>query len=293
MFKTGVITDEISQDLRVAAALAAEYGLDGLEIRSVNDKGPFEFTKKDVQEIKLIARDKGLEITALSSPFFKCSLDDEREIQNHVEGLKRCLEWCKILETNLVRGFCFWKQGELDEHLSKIAGKFEKVVRLLEDNGVTMVLEADPAVFASNSTTLVKVLKAVNHQNIMGLYDPGNYVHDPLEESPFPLGYELLKPYIRHMHLKDATKLSDGSIEGTPIGQGDVDYVGLFRQLITDEYKGYIVLEPHYRPKSKFTHEELALPGGLEFSEQGYQGTVECLIAWKELMRKVGRECRF
>ena len=40
MFKKGVITDEISQDMGQAVELASKYGLDGVEIRSVWEKSP-------------------------------------------------------------------------------------------------------------------------------------------------------------------------------------------------------------------------------------------------------------
>ena len=49
MYKTAVITDEISQDLRVATALVREYGLNGLEIRSVGEKNPFQMSDAEYQ----------------------------------------------------------------------------------------------------------------------------------------------------------------------------------------------------------------------------------------------------
>ena len=65
MYKTAVITDEISQDLRIAAALAREYHLDALEIRSVNERNPFQMTRQDAGDIKRIADDHGLPSAAL------------------------------------------------------------------------------------------------------------------------------------------------------------------------------------------------------------------------------------
>ena len=44
MIKLGVITDEVSQDLEEAIQFAQRFQLDGLEIRSVWDRGPFEQT---------------------------------------------------------------------------------------------------------------------------------------------------------------------------------------------------------------------------------------------------------
>lgn len=39
--RLGVITDEVSQDIWEAAGFARHFGLDALELRSVNDRGPF------------------------------------------------------------------------------------------------------------------------------------------------------------------------------------------------------------------------------------------------------------
>ncbi|NLA54176.1 MAG: hypothetical protein GX858_07500 [Clostridiales bacterium] len=68
MYKTAVITDEITQDILVAAKLAKQYGLDALEIRSVNDRNPFQMSMHDAREIKSVADDYGLKICCVASP---------------------------------------------------------------------------------------------------------------------------------------------------------------------------------------------------------------------------------
>ena len=85
MYKTSVITDEISQDLPFAARVAREYGLQGLEIRSVNEKNPFQMNADDLRFVKQIADDSGLEICCVSSPMFKCSLDDLETRRAHMD----------------------------------------------------------------------------------------------------------------------------------------------------------------------------------------------------------------
>src|SRR5690606_13320289 len=115
------------------------------------------------------------------------------------------------------------------------------------------------------------------------LWDPGNDIYDPEGERPFPDGYELVKDYMVHMHLKDAKRLSDGTVVGVPLGQGDVDYVGQFEALSRDGYSGYVVLETHYRPRHEISDELMARPRGSAFSYMGYEATEECLKAWDEL----------
>jgi len=286
MFKKGVITDEISQDFKTAAGLAVKYGLDGVEIRSVREKGPHELDKGDIGDINSILSDAGLAVCCISSPFYKCNIDNPDEIRNNIEILKRCIDLAHNVGTRLVRGFTFWSRGGFDENFGSIVSKFEGPVNLLERENVILVLESDPSVFTSNAAKLSRVVKELDSPHIKAIWDPGNDIYDPDGEIPYPDGYERIKPYMAHMHLKDAIKSADGKISGTPIGEGQVDYAGHFRKLEEDGYDGYIVLETHYRPKHDIGEKLLALPKGSAFSYLGYEATEECLIKWEKMIKE-------
>jgi L-ribulose-5-phosphate 3-epimerase len=284
MFKKGVITDEISQDFKIAVGLALKYKLDGVEIRSVWEKGPHELDLKDIKEIKNILSDTDLDVCGISSPFFKCDIDNENEISQNIEILKKSIELAKCLGTDLVRGFTFWSKGSFEENIDKIVSKFEKPLEIIQKENIKLVLEFDPGVFATNAKKLVRIIEEIESPYIMGLWDPGNDIYDPDGEIPFPDGYEIIKPYMLHMHLKDAKKLPNGEIVGTPIGEGQVDYKGQFKELIKNGYDGYVVLETHYRTNHDIGEELLSLPKGSKFSHHGYKATEECLIKWEELL---------
>jgi sugar phosphate isomerase/epimerase len=283
MYKRGVITDEISQEFREAVSLVSKYNLDGVEIRSVWEKGPHELDKKDIMNIKGMLEDAGLEVCGISAPFYKCDIDSEAEIKEHMEILKKSSELAHNLGTKLVRGFTFWKKGDFDRNFSKIVSRFEEPVKLLEREGITLALEFDPSVFATNAKKLTRVVAAIDSPYVRALWDPGNDIYDPDGEIPYPDGYEIIKPYMVHMHLKDAVKSPDGKINGVPLGEGQVDYKGQFVKLKEDNYEGYLVLETHYRPKHDISEELMALPKGSAFSYLGYEATEECLINWEKL----------
>lgn len=287
MFKKGVITDEISQEFKVAVELAQKYKLDGVEIRSIWDKGPQELEKKDISNIKSIMSDTDMVVCGISAPFFKCDIDSKEEVVGSIEILKRCINLAQTLDTKFVRGFTFWDKGNFDGNLNKIISKFEKPLELLEKENITLLLEFDPSVYAKNAQNLVKVLKGINSPYVKGLWDPGNDIYDPEDEVPFPDGYSIIKPYMVHMHLKDVRKLPSGKVIGTPIGEGQVDYIGQFRELIKDGYEGFVVLETHYRPKHDIGETLLALPKGSAFSYLGYEATEECLIKWEGLLNQL------
>ncbi len=284
MFKRGVITDEISQDLNVAVKLALKYKLDVVEIRSVWEKGPHELDKTDILRITEILSETGLKVCGISSPFFKCSLDNGKEINAHIEILKKCIELANRLGTKIVRGFTFWRKGDFERDFEKIISSFEKPVDLLKKENITLALEFDPSVYATNAQKLVKVIRGINSPNVKALWDPGNDIHDPDGEVPYPDGYNIIRPYMVHMHLKDAIKAPDGKISGVAVGEGQVDYTGQFRALKESGYDGCVVLETHYRPKHAIDEKLIALPKGSAFSYMGYEATEECLNKWEKLM---------
>ena len=231
MFKKGVITDEISQDFNKAAELALKYGLDGVEIRSVWEKSPHELDGNDIKQIKDILGEANLEVCGISAPFFKCDIGSATEIKEHIEILKKSIELGHKLGTKLVRGFTFWSKGSFDENFGKIVDKFEEPLKILEREGITLALEFDPSVFCTNARKLVKVIREIDSPQVRALWDPGNDIYDPDGEVPYPDGYEIVKPYIVHVHLKDAVRKTGGKIESVPIGEGQVDYKGQFKAL--------------------------------------------------------------
>lgn len=287
MFKKGVITDEISQDFKTAVELAVKYELDGIEIRSVWEKGPHELNKADILKMKEILSDTGLEVCGISSPFFKCNIDDEQEIIEHMEILKKSMELAHHFHTKYVRGFTFWSKGNFESAFSKIVSKFDEPVALLKQENIILALEFDPSVYATNAQKVVKVLKEIDSAYVKALWDPGNDIYDPEGEVPYPDGYQIIQPYMVHMHLKDAIKDPDGKVRGVPIGEGQVNYKGQFHALSEDGYDGYVVLETHYRPKHSIGEELMALPKGSAFSYLGDVATEECFIKWEKLLRSL------
>ena len=53
MFQLGIITDEVSQNLKEVAAFCRDFDLSHVELRSVEGKGPFEWRDADADHIQL------------------------------------------------------------------------------------------------------------------------------------------------------------------------------------------------------------------------------------------------
>ena len=106
--RLGVITDEVTQDFKEALEFAKEFGLDCVELRSTWEKGPFDYTKEDIEKIKALSDEYGIPVAAISSPFFKCDYSEENiKIQN--EKFAKLVEYAKILGATKIRCFDFFK----------------------------------------------------------------------------------------------------------------------------------------------------------------------------------------
>lgn len=286
--KRAIITDEISQDLSRAISIAEEYGLDGVELRSVWDKGVHDLSQEELDEVKRMLKTHGLAVPCIAAPVFKCDLDNESDYEAHIEILRKSARAAAKLGCSLVRGFTFWARGDFEDKLPIIAGKIAASEPVLREFGVKLAIEYDPGTSANDSHNLVAVLRRVNSPLIGAIWDPGNSVYVPGAER-FPRDYERLRPYILHVHIKDV-KVDErsGKAEACRVGTGDVGFRAVLRRLADDGYAGWVSLETHYRLRSSISDELLARPGGSAFSEGGEEASRESLESLNEIMRAEG-----
>src|ERR1041385_7827724 len=77
-------------------------------------------------------------------------------------------------------------------------------------------------------------------------WDPGNAASRG--ETACPDGYaQIPRGRIGHVHCKDVVSSGEGKYEWAPMGKGIIDWVGQFRALRKDGYRGAVSLETHWR----------------------------------------------
>lgn len=291
MFKLAFISDEASQDFDVAVQIAKEFNLHGLELRSVWEKAPHELSDEEVKRIASMLREASLQCPCIASPFFKCDFDDEEQYKQHMKILKQCIGIAHELGTELIRVFAFWRKEGEQPSWEAIADKFNEPIRLAEFEGVTLCIENEPSTNATNAAKVVELLSIINHPKVKAVWDPGNDVFDPDREVPYPDGYERIKQFVVHIHLKDGIwNPEEGKFEPVRLGEGEVDYIGQFKALKRDGYSGWLSLETHYRPKVALPEDIVQMPKGSQFSFMGDVATRECLQNLFKLLREAGVE---
>jgi len=286
-FKLSVISDEVSQDLRDLVAFAREFSLDGLEIRTLFNKKPHELVEL-ASSIRSSLRREGLEVSAVASPVFKSSIDDDAEYRQHLNIFKRCVELAKTLDTDIVRVFTFWKRDSIERVVDKIVELYQPLIDVAKSEGVILGVENEPSTYASNGLRVSKFLRKIGSKTVKVVWDPGNDIWDPEGEIPYPDGYNNVRNSVVHVHVKDGVrKGSGGNHEFTPIGEGEVNYREQLKALAFDNYRGYLSLETHWRPKVKLDESKVLMPGGAEYSNLGLEASRICMRNLVNMLREL------
>ena len=113
--------------------------------------------------------------------------------------------------------------------------------------GLTLNIEVAEATQRS-----VDVVRRVNHPALGINWDPANAFNGG-EDDVFPAGFELARPFIRHVHFKDVRCDSDTGARPWTLEGGVMDWQPMLAGLKRDGFEGFISVETHVRPKVEST----------------------------------------
>ncbi len=258
--KLAVITDEIDADLGRALDVMAEYGVTGAELRQVWEKNISEGSNEDWARAKDLLDSRGVSVVGIASPFYKCTLPgaapdgpvgplhsaSARGLGDQISILERCIEAAHFFDTKFIRTFSFWKDGPLTPaQEEQIVDAYAEPARLAEAAGVTLMIENEHACCLGTGAETARVLQEISSPVVRAVWDPGNALM--AGELPYPAGYEAIKNFLVHVHLKDAAVPRGGSEpEWTVVGGGQIDFAGQFAALRRDGYDAWLSLETHW-----------------------------------------------
>ncbi len=259
MFKVGIFPDTLGQDFeKTLDVVANEFELKQVELRTMWNKNIVDLSEDELKKVEKIIKDKKLSVCGIGSPFLKCQLTEEGEVdetdtffaeaesyEEHLNILDHSIELAKRFNTNLVRCFGFWRQKLTSQLWQEMIDKFNKAVKIAKKNDIVLVLENCPGQNISTGEEARRLLAEIKSPNLRLLWDPDNSFNQ--KEIPYPDGYCLVKDYIGHVHVKDSIwnrKLNKA--ESAPFGEGEIDWEGQFKALLNYDYQGVVSLENNY-----------------------------------------------
>jgi|SRR5690625_1144149 len=278
--KTAIITDEVSQELDDVIRFARDFQLDGIEIRSLWNKPPHKLTDDEVALIKDKCAESDLEICGIASPVFKCDVENEEELNEHVEIFKRCLELAEIWKSPVIRVFTGWRRDNNKELLPIVAKEFqEKLLPLVENKPVLLGVENEYSTNVADGEESVLFLDAVNSDKVTLVWDPCNILYMPEPTDPFDVDYAKVRGRIGHYHVKDAVRVPDAEppAESVAIGDGKARLQETLKALHDDGYRGWVSLETHWRIQEALGEDVTRNPMGADFSAGAEPASRECM----------------
>ncbi|PYV32772.1 MAG: sugar phosphate isomerase [Acidobacteria bacterium] len=259
LFKLGIITDEISQNVEQALDFISSYKLSFCELRELWGKNIMNAPEERLERAKALIAKHRLQVSDIGSPVFKYNLPGmparpEKRDTFHAtftdSDTQRLLEesfrLAKFFSTDKVRIFSYWRVDDPEKAYPAVRDRLAKAAELAATNHIILVLENEHECNIGTGKELGRILRDINSPALKGNWDPGNAAM--LHEVPYPDGYNEVQGLAAHVHVKDVRKnAKTGKLEWAPIGGGFIDWRGQLKRLRADGYDGTMSLETHYR----------------------------------------------
>lgn len=236
------------------AAFAA-LGLQYYSIRFIDIgtgiKNVMLLSKSEMQKIRRLEDEYGLNVSSIGSPIGKVKLlDVEDGTKNRYVPFKKYLasevkKVCEIahaFETKLIRGFSFYHPKGTDpkEHLPQAVDQLGHIAETCHRSDLTFGLEVEPNLVGENGYLLAEIYRQVNHPALVLVFDAANLVVQGYSAGELLEQFRLMKPGLGWMHIKDyhnPRPVKKGHVDEdmlknfVPADQGDSAHEALLREL--------------------------------------------------------------
>lgn len=235
-FKLSAFADEASSMIDAQIAAMKRNGVVGLEMRQVDGENVSSITVKKAREVKAKLDDAGIVTWSMGSPIGKIDIVSG-DFAAELDKLKHTIELANVLGARNIRMFSFYMPEGKDPaaYRNEVLDRLAKMAEIAQGTGVTLCHENEKGIYGDIPERCVEIHQAV--EQIAGVFDPANYVQCGQDTWHC---WELVNPYIKYMHIKDARK--DGFVVPAGHGEGQVA-----RLLEAYSAKGgeWLTIEPH------------------------------------------------
>ena len=232
-------SDEIDPNLEKQMEVLKTLGVNHMEIRGVDGKNIAAYSLEEAKVIKKRLDAQGFKISAIGSPIGKIQITEEFE--PHFKLFKHVVEIAKILETNYIRMFSFFiPEGENPAACKEeVFSRMKAFVDYAKEADIVLLHENEKEIYGDIASRCLELLEAFYGDHFKGIFDFANFLQSGQETMS---AYELLKPYVAYIHIKDATA-ADGEVK--PAGEGDGKVEEILADLFRNGYEGVLSVEPH------------------------------------------------
>ena len=252
-FLISALGDEAAGPIEAQCAALRTLALSHIEVRASGGKILIDSDPEVTEQTARAIADAGLRVSAYASPLGKVKIDSD--LGEHRRRFARALEVCKRLGTDGMRIFTFYMPPDaLDRHRDTVLREFAHFAAEAGRAGIRLLVENERGIYCEQPDRCLDLMRSLDSPHLRMLFDPANFIQAGAE--PFPLAWEMLRPYVGYVHIKDAVKATG---EVRPAGEGDARLPEFLRTLAAGGYDGYLSLEPHLKGDDKMQRAVAAL----------------------------------
>ena len=278
-FALSAFGDEIDPDLETQLRVLRDLRIGRLDLRGAWGTNVLDLTDEQASAVHRMCGEYGIEISCLGSPIGKSPILEP--IGKEAANLARLFEIGRAVGARRIRVFSFYPPDTscntgYDAYVPLSADRLAHLTKMAAAEGFLLLLENEKDIVTDTPERCHAVLQIAGSADLRFIWDPANFVQVGVAR-PMTTGWELLRPYVSHVHIKDAV-LADGSVR--PAGLGDGQVRELLSGLRDMGYQGELALEPHLA---------FAGPSG---GASGPEGMAIAAAALRKLMVETGCEER-
>lgn len=231
--------DEIDMDLGKQIEVLKKLDIHYVEMRGVDGKGLVEHSIDEVKKIKKRLDEAGIRLSSIGSPIGKIKITDD--FRAHMELYKHTVEIAHEMDAPYIRMFSFFmpEGGSYFPYREKVMERLGQFADYAKANHVVLLHENEKDVYGDMACRCLEIMKEFYGEHFKAVFDFANFVQ--CEQNTVE-AYEMLKPYIAYIHIKDARWADAGVV---PAGMGDGHVEELLKRLKNSGYEGFLSLEPH------------------------------------------------
>jgi sugar phosphate isomerase/epimerase len=249
VIRLSAFADEISPDINKQIAVLHDRNIHWLDLRSVDGINVLDLSDEQVLSITRALRSSGIGVASIGSPLGKVPID--RPIAEQNARFDRAVQLAHDFGTPFIRIFSFYPPAGADVTPATYRDEAISRLRLMTDRArgedIILLHENDIDLYGDTVERCRDVLQAVADPHLRAVFDPANFIL--AGEQPYPAAYDVLRPWIMGVHVKDA--LPGGRV--VPAGEGIADWPAILRHLEEDGYDGFLALEPHLADAGRFS----------------------------------------
>jgi sugar phosphate isomerase/epimerase len=199
------------------AAFAA-LGLQYYSIRFIDAgggvKNVMKLTKSEINSIRHLQNDYGLNVSSVGSPIGKVKLANTADGTSNryvpfakylTQEVTRACEIAHCFETKLIRGFSFYHPRDTDAraHIPQVVDQLGQIAETCHRHDLIFGLEVEANLVGHTGELLAEIHRQINHPALVLVFDAGNIITQGYTAGEVYQQYLAMKPGLGWMHVKD------------------------------------------------------------------------------------------